>query len=250
MIQQDRKLNSRKGPGWKNGSTLVVVVCVSAFLMAFALAMLYTAGLLLSRANRRLEQERSYQLAQSFAQVLDQELKADYDKPENAPEKSFYRYVYNFLEGRYGEYDPDHPDETIFHYTAALPEGVDTNKYGTVKVVMYKEANQDQDVDMSGELLKDQSVDDILNNRIVRYIFTVEVTADIDGVSYSYSTVYRQMATYEVKFKHDGKNIVWDGSWHEYLSSPEYIVDWDKGNIQYEYQSDKITHCDFANAHE
>ena len=110
MIQQDRKLNSRKGPGWKNGSTLVVVVCVSAFLMAFALAMLYTAGLLLSRANRRLEQERSYQLAQSFAQVLDQELKADYDKPENAPEKSFYRYVYNFLEGRYGEYDPDHPD--------------------------------------------------------------------------------------------------------------------------------------------
>ena len=42
----------------KKGSTLVIVVCVSAFLMAFALAMLYTAGLLLSRANRRLEQER------------------------------------------------------------------------------------------------------------------------------------------------------------------------------------------------
>ena len=38
----------------KKGSTLVIVVCVSAFLMAFALAMLYTAGLLLSRANRRL----------------------------------------------------------------------------------------------------------------------------------------------------------------------------------------------------
>ena len=58
------------------------------------------------------------------------------------------------------------------------------------------------------------------------------------------------MATYEVRFKHDGKNILWDGSWHEYLSSPEYIVDWEKGNIQYEYQSDKITHCEFANAHE
>ena len=112
----------------KKGSTLVIVVCVSAFLMAFALAMLYTAGLLLSRANRRLEQERSYQLAQSFANVLEQELKADYDKPENAPEKSFYRYVYQFLEGRYGEYDPDHKDETIFHYTAALPDGVDTEK--------------------------------------------------------------------------------------------------------------------------
>ena len=134
----------RKKTGDKNGSTLVIVVCISALLMAFALAMLYTAGLLLARAHRRLEQERSYQLAQSFAKVLEEELKADYDKPENAPEKSFYRYVDNFLEGRYGEYDPDHPDETIFHYTAALPEGVDTEKYGTIKVVMYKEANQDR----------------------------------------------------------------------------------------------------------
>lgn len=250
MVRQNRDIYFRNRVESKKGSTLVIVVCVSAFLMAFALAMLYTSGLLLSRANRRLEQERSYQLAQSFAKVLEQELKADYDKPENAPENSFYRYVYNFLEGRYGEYDPDHPDETIFHYTAALPDGVDTEKYGTIKVVMYKEANQDQDAEMSGELVKDQSVDDVLNNGIARYTFTVEVTAEVGGVSYSYSTVYQQMATYEVSFKHDGKNILWDGSWHEYLSSPEYIVDWEKGNIQYEYQSDKITHCEFANAHE
>ena len=68
----------RKKTGDKNGSTLVIVVCVSALLMAFALAMFYTAGLLLARANRRLEQERSYQLAQSFAKVLEEELKADY----------------------------------------------------------------------------------------------------------------------------------------------------------------------------
>ena len=59
----------RKKTGDKNGSTLVIVVCISALLMAFALAMLYTAGLLLARANRRLEQDRSYQLAQSFAKV-------------------------------------------------------------------------------------------------------------------------------------------------------------------------------------
>ena len=249
MILQNSKSDTKDRAVSKNGSTLVIVVCVSAFLTAFALAMFYTAGLLLARANRRLEQERSYQLAQSFAQVLDQELKTAYDEPKDAPEKSFYRYAYNFLEGRYGEYDPDHPDETIFHYTAALPDGVDAAKYGTVKVVMYKEANQDQDVDMEGELVKDQSVDDILNNGIARYIFTVEVTAESDGVSYSYSTVYRQMATYEVTFKHDGKKIVWDGGWREYLSGPDYVVDWDKGNIKYEYQVDKITHCGFENAY-
>ncbi len=249
-MRQSRDVDSRNRAESEKGSALVIVVCVSAFLMAFALAMLYTAGLLLSRSNRRLEQERSYQLAQSFAGVLEQELKADYDKPEDAPEKSFYRYVYHFLEGRYGEYDPDHPDETIFHYMAALPDGVDTEKYGAIKVVMYKEANQDQDAEMSGELVKDQSVEDILNNRIARYTFTVEVTAEVNGVSYSYSTVYQQMATYEVRFRHDGRNILWDGSWYEYLSGPEYVVDWEKGNIQYEYRSDKITRCEFTNVHE
>ena len=69
----------------KNGSTLVIVVCVSALLMAFALAMLYTAGLLLSRANRRLEQERSYLLAQSFAQVLEQELSLENQVTDKMP---------------------------------------------------------------------------------------------------------------------------------------------------------------------
>ena len=42
----------------REGSSLAIVICVSAFLMAFALAMLYAAGLSVSRANRRLEQER------------------------------------------------------------------------------------------------------------------------------------------------------------------------------------------------
>ena len=64
MVRQNRDIYFRNRVESKKGSTLVIVVCVSAFLMAFALAMLYTSGLLLSRANRRLEQERSYQLAQ------------------------------------------------------------------------------------------------------------------------------------------------------------------------------------------
>ena len=65
---RDRKARAQQG------ASLVVVVCVSAFLVAFALAMVYTAGLMLSQANRRLKQERSRQLARSFSQVLYEEL--------------------------------------------------------------------------------------------------------------------------------------------------------------------------------
>lgn len=243
----------------KKGSSLVIVVCVSAFLMAFALAMVYSSGLLLARANRRLEQERSYRLAQSFAQTLDAELKK-YEKPsilgdtDGAPIGSFYDYAYKFLEGTYGEYDPDHPDETIFHYTAASPDGTDKNKYGVIKVVLYKEADQDQDVDMSGEISPGEAAT-VLDKRIIRYIFTVEVTANLNSVSYSYSTEYRQMAAYKVDFKkQDGTPIYWDGAqWHAGSQEGDVIEDMDPASkIQYEYRSDSnnITACIFENAYE
>lgn len=240
----------------KKGSSLVIVVCVSAFLVAFALAMVYSSGLLLARANRRLEQERSYRLAQSFAQTLDAELKK-YEKPnilggtDSAPSESFYNYAYKFLEGTYGEYDPDHPDETIFHYTAASPAGIDKDKYGVIKVVMYKEANQEQDVDMSGEI-SPQDVDTVLDKRIIRYIFTVEVTASLNGVSYSYSTEYRQMAAYKVDFTYKGNPVYWDGQWHRGSQGGDVFEPEASSNIHYEYRSDSnnITACIFENAYE
>ena len=40
----------------------------------FAAAIVYTAGLLTAEANERLEQERCYQLAKSYAKALDTEL--------------------------------------------------------------------------------------------------------------------------------------------------------------------------------
>ena len=43
MILQNSKSDTKDRAVSKNGSTLVIVVCVSAFLTAFALAMFYTA---------------------------------------------------------------------------------------------------------------------------------------------------------------------------------------------------------------
>ena len=244
----------RKKTGDKNGSTLVIVVCISALLMAFALAMLYTAGLLLARANRRLEQERSYQLAQSFAKVLEEELKADYDKPENAPEKSFYRYVYNFLEGRYGEYDPDHPEETVFHYTAGVTD-VDEN-YGSVRVVLYKEVNQDpeEEIHPEGEIdNSEEKVDGLKDAKLQRYIFTVEVIATLDGISHHYKTEYRQNATYDVEFSHNGILIYWgdDDQWHTVSGTGgKYEVPaGDKISYRYKTDSDNIKACSFEKAY-
>ena len=58
----------------KRGVSMVVMLCVSAFFIAFATAILYTAGLVTSQSTQRLKQERCYQLAKSYAQVLDKEI--------------------------------------------------------------------------------------------------------------------------------------------------------------------------------
>lgn len=204
------------------GASLVIVICVAALLIAFALAMLYTAGLLLSRANERLRQERSYQLAQSFSQVLESELvrytKTNGTGAEVAPAGSFYQYVYQFLEGVYGEYEPDNPDATIFHYTTGE---IDNEAYGKIQLALYKEGMEENDESMTGSIAPDVGVDiinGVKNQSFNRRTFTVEVTATRDDISYSYRTQYRQEVTYDLTFRNaEGTVIVWnedDSKWH------------------------------------
>lgn len=257
MFRQKRKNISDKEMISRNGSSLAIVICVAALMLAFALAMTYTGGLLMARANRRQEQEQAYQLAQSFAGVLDEELKKYNDPNDTAtPTNSFYAYAYKFLEGQYGEYDPDNPDQTIFHYTAGDLGGGAENQYGKIQVRMYKENNEELDDDMSGEIPGGQSPAAILSGKLQRYIFTVEVTAEIDGTSeregtaYSYSKEYRQMATYNVHFSHNGTTIVWgdDNNWHRATSADDVYTVPDDGMIQYQYEDTEILKCEFEDA--
>ena len=237
----------------KEGASLVMVICIGAFLMAFALSMIYTAGLLLSRSNRRLEQERSYQLARSFSQILDLELKK-YNALGDAPEKSFYRYAVHFLEGQYGEYDPDYLDETIFHYTAGeAPEGMDESHYGTIRVALYKEAGEEEQ-ELSGTVSSDASIEDILTNPIQRYVFTVEVTAETGSTSFRYRTEYRQTAIYEVRFTYgDSKRpVVLAGSeWHYDNASGELCNFDSPVQLEYEYLTGlaNMKSCSFESAY-
>ena len=235
----------------REGTSLVIVTCICAFLAAFALAMIYGAGLMLSRSGRRLEQEQSYQLARSFAEVLEVEL-TKYDTYDSASEKSFYRYAVNFLEGQYGEYDPDYLDETIFHYTVGeTPEGVDEDDYGTIRVALYKETGEEAE-EMTGFVSSDAPIDDILTNPVQRYLFTVEVTARTKDASFHYRTEYRQTAVYETRFTYEGRPVVkTDSGWH-YDNASGTACDFDTPvQIQYEYLTGRanMKQCIFENAY-
>ena len=57
--------------GRRSGVSLVIALCAVAVLIGLSLSIVYSSSMLLSRANRKIGRERCYQLAQSFAQVLD-----------------------------------------------------------------------------------------------------------------------------------------------------------------------------------
>lgn len=246
MAEEDRaggKPAEPAGNRSREGASLVIVICASALLMAFALAMVYTGGLLMARANRRLEQERCYQLARSFADVLDAELTA-YMDPKSAPDDSFYKYVCNFLKGSYGEYDPEHPEETIFHYTAGSADGMDPEKYGSIRVVLYKEASQEEETITSGDIDVTKSSEEVAKHKEVqfqRYIFTVEIIATLRDESYNYQVEYRQKAGYEVEYRYKGETVKWnetDNKWHKVSITGDAVITETNDTIQYKFLTD------------
>ena len=214
------------------GSSLIMVVCVSAFLVAFALAMVYTGSMLMARATRRLEQERCYQLASSFAKVLDGELERyggrDLEAFKSDPtyNNSFYRFACQFLEdSRYQEYNPEHPELTTFYYRHTADAGDDN--YGKATIILYKENDQETDV-MTGMITNPASsgaggsgtdanpIETVMAN-ISRFTLHVEVVAELDGMTYSYSTAYDTQVRYTeraVEFTVNGDTIHWkDNKW-------------------------------------
>lgn len=72
----------RTGHGWaalrenrRSGLALLIALCACVLLLSLTLSLIYAASFPMARANRRLEQERCHLLADSFAGVLDAELR-------------------------------------------------------------------------------------------------------------------------------------------------------------------------------
>ena len=250
----------------KNGISMAVVLCVSAFFVAFAAAILYTAGMLTAQSNLRLKQERCSQLAKSAADVLDQELQKYTNKDTTeAGSDSFYTFVNKFLDdSQYLDYSEDYPDATKYNFLVsdtdlsdlskadALPEG-----YGNIRIALTKEKNASEDSDSlkTGEIHTAANnaanykteIDRIRNITVRDYNFSVAVTASYEDATYTYTTEYSREEKYDVKFTHNGKVIVWDDTnscWRVGNTSGEVYTPDTSQNIQYEFLN-TTTSCVF-----
>lgn len=256
----------------KNGISMALVLCVSAFFIAFAAAILYTAGMLTAESNQRLKEERCYQLAKSYSDVLKNEL-TKYDKKytddgTTVGDGTFYAFANKFLDDeKYLEYNSDYEDSTKYNFVVDGSNLSDISSsplsdkgYGNLSVTLKKEQNSDEKVDeiMSGGKLSSASGDNysgairaIENTTVRQYIFTVEVTAYYDDATYTYSTEYTRAEKYPVTFTHNGNTIVWvanaadGGTWRLGNSSGEiYTID-DDTQISYTYNRTASTSCRF-----
>lgn len=225
----------------RRGAALPLVVCAAAFLIAFSLAIVYTSGLLMAGADKKIDQERCFQLAASFAGELDKELKK--------PDSEFRVFADQFLNSdRYNEYDPDNP-ATVYHYIANDNAG---SSYGVIKLRLSKEINDSEKGTLQGylpEVNASGNFTDIVEERqnqiFQRYVFRVEVIAQLDDMSYNYDTEYLRTDKYPVKFSHGGNMIVWDETancWKIGTTSGEIYNGWQGSDerIRYEYDTGNL----------
>lgn len=252
------------------GISMAVVLCVSAFFLAFAAAILYTAGLLTAQSNKRLEEERCYQLAKSYAAVLEQQLTKGTQKSEEdtGASRSFYDFANRFLDGeQYVEYDAGNPDATSYHFVTGGTDLGDLSKtsdlassYGNIGITLRKEANagEGSTILQEGTIPLDPSgnytaqIEALRKTTVRKYLLSVDVTAYYEDVSYTYTTEFAREETYDVSFSYNGTALYWDEEnkvWRTGNSAGDEYKNWgtgtDRGSITYQYL-DKTTSCRYV----
>lgn len=258
MIQRIRK-------GWRTlrenkraGVSLIVALCAVALIIGLALSLTYSSSLLLARANRKVGRERCYQLAKSFSEVLDGELRrytTDYTPYANqsgyAPTDTFYRYANRVLDDdRYINYDPDDPD-SVFRYATS---GDKSDPYGQISVKLRKESTEAAQQPTDGSFNLDDAVSkttQLENQTFIVYLFRVDVEDEQGSDSYTWSTEYYRSDSYQLEYQwcengaESGSKVYWvngafcqdaNGSQKMEKSAEDVAV-----TIRYHYNTDKIT---------
>ena len=212
----------------EKGVSLIVALCAVAVLLGLSLSLVYSASLPMARANRKIDRERCYQLAQSFAQVLDGELRAyttENDKLGTTANpygdtNTFYHYVNNVLESdAYNEFDKNDPLNTTFYLTTQ--EATDTEGYGHEVIGLRKEVTRN--VVNDGSFDYDESAEGTEKAEhatFIQYRLTVLVQASLHNDSYTYTTEYYRKDGFQPVYQWDGDDthyprVYWDGgNWY------------------------------------
>ena len=104
----------------QQGFSMILVLCLGALFVALAAALVYAASVLTANANRQLLEQEAYQLATSFADVLEGEL----DRQPVDGQRDFSTFVnYTYMMSTAYGRNIYTSEATPYTFTGTLPEG-------------------------------------------------------------------------------------------------------------------------------
>lgn len=224
IIANSRRLYENR----RRGVSLVIAMCASAVIFGLALGVTRSGYLLLDRAGRKVERERCCQLAQSFAEVLEDKLRQG--SMETADEGDFYTFVNRALE----------TGETV-RCQAEGPEG-----YGIITVTVRPSGETAEAPTGGGSFSYSESAEAIAQIETENYFLadyiSVETAAVLERESYACSTVYCRKDCFQLLFFWNGtEEIYWDGEeWYADAMHTTPISPAEDGNITWCYDETKV----------
>lgn len=185
----------------QDGIAILLVLCLGALFVALAAALGYAASVLTANANSQLREQQAYQLAVSFSDVLEQELK---DKDSEFTKFINDTYMYSVAYGT--NIYTQESGKTVMNGSTADTNAANADK---LTLTLQRRPGTEADYLTEGIPITYGSADDLAKtlSDIASPTHTVKdlelditVKAEKDGVSYAYTVNYVRSAHYEVSY--------------------------------------------------
>lgn len=201
----------------QDGIAILLVLCLGALFVALAAALGYAASVLTANANSQLREQQAYQLAVSFSDVLEKELKdetSEFAKFINDTYMNSVAYGTNIYTQESGK--------TVMNgsVTGTNAEGADK-----LTLTLQRRPGAEADYLTAGVSIPYSNADDLAETlsgkqspeyTVKDLELDITVKAEKDGVSYAYTVNYVRSAHYDVLYytldNDDATHYTWDAT--------------------------------------
>lgn len=186
----------------QDGIAILLVLCLGALFVALAAALGYAASVLTANANSQLREQQAYQLAVSFSDVLEKELKdetSDFAKFINETYMNSVAYGTNIYTQESGK--------TVMNGSAAgTNAAAEADK---LSLTLQRRPGAEADFLTAGMPIPYSTADDLAEtlsdkqspeHTVKDLELDITVKAEKDGVSYAYTVNYVRSAHYDVLY--------------------------------------------------
>ena len=202
----------------QDGIAILLVLCLGALFVALAAALGYAASVLTANANSQLREQQAYQLAVSFSDVLEQELKDETSKFAKFINDTYMNSV------AYGTniYTQESGKTVMNGSAAGTNAAAEADK---LTLTLQRRPGAEADYLTAGIPIPYSTADDLAEtlsgkqspeHTVKDLELDITVKAEKDGVSYAYTVNYVRSAHYNVLYytldNNDTTHYTWDAA--------------------------------------